>query len=200
MRTCRRCGETKPLSEFDILRRTGRPRSVCKSCRRAEQRVPPEHQKKRRTKWIVGTVELLPCRACGELKPWTEFPRRGRDSDRLQTWCKTCFARYKAERHQRNHTREMLRISANTARTRADSRSRIRAYLLEHGCVDCGERDVVVLEFDHVRGQKRMEVSKMVADGYPWAAIDAEIAKCEVRCANCHRKITELRRRAQMSA
>ena len=195
MHTCRACGETKPLSEFDLRADSGKPRSVCKSCRRGKQRVPPESRRPRRTRWLVGTEALLPCRSCGEFKPWTEFPRRGLKSDRLQTWCKTCFAKYKAARHQRNHEREMRRIAANTARTRNESRARVREYLLEHGCVDCGQRDIVVLEFDHVRGKKLMDVSKMVTDGYSWSAIEAEIAKCDVRCANCHRRITELRRR-----
>jgi hypothetical protein len=203
MRTCRTCHETKSLEDFDVRADTGGRRTVCKECRRRRQRRPTlasatavsADQQKRRTNWLVGAAELLPCRLCGELKPWTEFPRRGRDSDRLQTWCKTCFAKYKAERHQRNHEREMRRIMANTTRTRADSRARVRAYLREHPCIDCGEQDIVVLEFDHVRGTKRLDISKMVTDGYPWSTIEAEIAKCDVRCANCHRKVTELRRR-----
>jgi hypothetical protein len=71
----------------------------------------------------------------------------------------------------------------------------IRAYLLEHPCVDCGESDVTVLDFDHVRDSKRMDVSALVAGGYSWHAIADEIAKCDVRCANCHRRATHARRK-----
>ena len=60
------------------------------------------------------------------------------------------------------------------------------------GCVDCGERDLVVLDLDHVRGQKLMNVSKMFSA--PLDRLIAEIAKCETRCSNCHRRATAHRR------
>jgi hypothetical protein len=49
----------------------------------------------------------------------------------------------------------------------------------------------VVLEFDHLdRKDKLMEVSKLVRLQRPWQIIFAEINKCQVRCANCHRRKT----------
>jgi hypothetical protein len=49
----------------------------------------------------------------------------------------------------------------------------------------------VVLEFDHLR-DKRATVSVLLRDA-EWATVMAEIAKCEVRCANCHRRRTHQR-------
>jgi len=63
-------------------------------------------------------------------------------------------------------------------------------YLEEHPCVDCGEDDVVVLEFDHLRDKAR-GISKM--RNHRWESVLAEIAKCEVVCANCHRRRTARR-------
>lgn len=63
-------------------------------------------------------------------------------------------------------------------------------YLSNHGCVDCGETDPVVLDFDHVTGSKITELSKMAHDVKPMSVIQAEIEKCQVRCSNCHRKKT----------
>lgn len=188
------CGETKPIEEFDIRADTGGRRTECKACRRAYQRsrLP---KPRLRTRYRVDAQELLPCRRCGELKPWTEFPKRGRDSQRLQSWCKSCFAAYKAERHRANHDREMRRIRRNQATRTALHRAAILQYLQTHPCVDCGESDPVVLEFDHVRGEKVLEISNMVAAGHPWSTIEIEMAKCEVRCSNCHRRITAARRR-----
>ncbi len=60
-------------------------------------------------------------------------------------------------------------------------------YLEQHSCVDCGNTDIRVLEFDHTKGPKYKCVSVLVWQAYSIEVLDAEIAKCEVRCANCHK-------------
>ena len=65
--------------------------------------------------------------------------------------------------------------------------------------VICGESDPIVLDFDHVRGKKILNISRMVAQGHRWEQIEQEIEKCEVRCANDHRRATEKRRAARRS-
>ncbi len=61
-------------------------------------------------------------------------------------------------------------------------------------CVDCGEDDPIVLDFDHVRGVKVCDISRMAHTGYKEWRIIEELAKCEIRCANCHRRITHKRK------
>ena len=62
-------------------------------------------------------------------------------------------------------------------------------YLTQHACVDCGEKDVRTLEFDHNNpDEKTKNIAKMLS--FSWKAIQLEIAKCVVRCANCHKKRT----------
>lgn len=63
---------------------------------------------------------------------------------------------------------------------------RIIEYLRNHPCVDCGEKDIVVLQFDHIRGKKKYLLSTIVSGGHSWETVSKEISKCEVRCANCH--------------
>ena len=63
-------------------------------------------------------------------------------------------------------------------------------YLLSHPCVDCGESDPIVLEFDHTK-DKHKSMSDMVRQSYSIDKIKNEIEKCEVRCANCHRRKTD---------
>lgn len=65
----------------------------------------------------------------------------------------------------------------------------MREYLATHPCVDCGETDIVVLEFDHQR-DKVGAITVMVNKPCGWDTIKAEIEKCLVRCANCHRRKT----------
>jgi hypothetical protein len=62
-------------------------------------------------------------------------------------------------------------------------------YLLSHPCIDCGEDDPVVLDFDHVRGEKKYNIAQMVRS-LTLPIVLEEIAKCDVRCANCHRRKT----------
>jgi hypothetical protein len=67
----------------------------------------------------------------------------------------------------------------------------VRDHLSSHPCVDCGESDPVVLDFDHIDcTAKKKAVSRMVSDCYSLGDIRREISKCEVRCANCHRRRT----------
>jgi hypothetical protein len=74
-------------------------------------------------------------------------------------------------------------------------------YLLEyfrgHPCLDCGEHDPVVLEFDHLR-DKLFSIGQELSRR-SWPSILAEIEKCQVVCANCHRRRTA-RRRGTMRA
>jgi len=56
-------------------------------------------------------------------------------------------------------------------------------------CEDCGEPDAVVLDFDHI-GPKLNSVVVLAFAGYGMRALQCEIAECEIRCANCHRRRT----------
>ena len=136
-----------------------------------------------------GTMHSTPtatatkrCCTCGAVKPVTEFNKRKKAKDGLQARCRNCYRRW----HAANKDRHNEQIHARNRRIRREVMERIRQYLLDHPCVDCGQNDLRVLEFDHI-GQKVSEVSRMVRLGATWAAIISEIAKCEVRCANCHR-------------
>lgn len=72
---------------------------------------------------------------------------------------------------------------------RKRNREFILSYLSTHPCVDCGEDDIIVLEFDHLR-DKKGDVSTMSNSAYSLKRIQEEISKCDVRCANCHRRKT----------
>ena len=66
-------------------------------------------------------------------------------------------------------------------------------YLLSHPCVDCNEADPIVLQFDHITNNKSHDIATMANSGYSWSALQEEINKCAVRCANCHLRKTAQR-------
>jgi hypothetical protein len=130
----------------------------------------------------------------------SRFPRNRARPDGLGSCCLECKRAIDRQYWQRNaHRLGPVRAGQKRARRQA-ARRRALAYLLEHPCVDCGERDPVVLDFDHVKGDKVANVSVLVANGYDWKVIAAEVAKCVVRCANCHRRHEARKRRAAQRA
>lgn len=89
-----------------------------------------------------------------------------------------------------NREHQIENVRNNRIGYRQTAREYISEYLSTHPCVNCGERDPIVLEFHHVRGEKTLEVSRLIGRGASLEAIKAEIDKCDVVCANCHRRIT----------
>jgi hypothetical protein len=77
---------------------------------------------------------------------------------------------------------------------RLEHRARLNAIKLDRGCIDCGyRRHPAALEFDHLPGfEKSFTIGNIRA---AWERVEAEIAKCEVVCANCHAIRTEERKR-----
>lgn len=97
--------------------------------------------------------------------------------------------------HQRDTS-----LRSRIARNNELARQRKRELLLSRfagGCIDCRVTDPRVLEMDHVRGQKVANISDMIRSGVSMRTFVEELAKCDVRCANCHRIITRSREREQ---
>jgi Homeodomain-like domain len=140
--------------------------------------------------WISG--ELRRCGRCGHQLPSECFNRLGAGR---QWWCRSCFAgcfRARGDLHRRQSN------AARIARAQV-----LREHVLDHlrrtPCVDYAQRDPVVLEFDHI-GEKAASISKLISDAASMNAVDAEIARCEVVCANCHRRRTAFRGRWRRGA
>lgn len=67
----------------------------------------------------------------------------------------------------------------------------IKEYLETRHCIDCGEKDIIVLEFDHKDSSDKINnVCLMVKRAVSLDTLKKEIDKCEIRCANCHRRKT----------
>ncbi len=127
---------------------------------------------------------------CGEEKSVEEFPWKSRILGKRHKVCKQCMSVRSSKWYYAHRERQIKNVHNNNRNYREVARKYIWEYLSAHPCVDCGESDPVVLEFDHVHGQKLTAISTMISRGFSLEQIKEEIEKCEVRCSNCHRRKT----------
>jgi hypothetical protein len=120
------------------------------------------------------------CIKCGLPKEDGEF--RGRRND-----CRTCCKEYAEAHYKKNKSTYIKRARKFNDNQKKENRKRLLDFLKGKSCIDCGNSDVRVLEFDHKeRHTKKDNVSSMVCQ-YRWGVVLEEIEKCDIRCANCHR-------------
>ncbi|MBI2674343.1 MAG: hypothetical protein HYX22_01230 [Candidatus Yanofskybacteria bacterium] len=128
------------------------------------------------------------CTKCKKEKSPNEFNFRVKNIGLRQYQCRECTRAFVRSHYQRNKEYYLIKAKRRNTGQRLEARSYIKEYLQKHSCIDCGESDIIVLEFDH-KDNKFKEVAGLVGH-YPLLKIKEEIKKCDVRCANCHRKKT----------
>ncbi|MFJ4222664.1 hypothetical protein [Microbacterium sp. NPDC089695] len=127
------------------------------------------------------------CSSCGTVKTRADFNRKRSRADGLQEVCRDCNRKSSRDYYRRNREHHLAVVRARTAAQRAAATDLVATHLREHPCTDCGNDDLRVLDFDHRPGEgKRDAVMAMVRNGFSRAVLLAEIAKCDVRCRNCH--------------
>ena len=137
-------------------------------------------------------MELRTCGRCGLSKPVDEFAWRRRRKRQRDNLCRPCRSAYGRDHYLANRQR-YIDAEARRKRARATERTRLLLeFFRDHPCMDCGETDPLVLEFDHLEA-KKFNISHQFASR-SWKAILEEIEKCDVVCANCHRRRTAHRR------
>lgn len=127
------------------------------------------------------------CNTCGLTKPIEDFQKRASSKDGHTGMCKPCKRQYDNTHYAKNEYRRGY-IADNRKKAFQDAKTYINEYLQSHPCVDCGENDIIVLEFDHIVDNKRDAISNLRRSSLK--AVKEELKKCEVRCANCHRRKT----------
>ena len=127
------------------------------------------------------------CTDCGESKPLDEFQKRATSKDGHAGKCKPCKRTYDNAHYSRSTTRQDS-IRVNQKARREANTLWLIDFLSKNPCVDCAEGDIVVLQFDH-QCDKKFNVSNMVFS-HGLNKLQEEVAKCVIRCANCHTKKT----------
>lgn len=133
------------------------------------------------------------CITCGKTKPEKEFDLKSKESSKRRSKCKSCQLEYQRQHYKKNKDVYKQNSKKQREKNKAINYENLMVYLKDHPCVDCGENDPVVLTFDHVKGEKKDHVGRMLSTRC-WKQVEKEIAKCVVRCANCHMRKTAKQR------
>lgn len=73
-------------------------------------------------------------------------------------------------------------------------RDYIKTYKEYYGCMDCGTKfPYYVLDLDHRLGTEKKFTPSSLHRTNSWDKMIEELKKCDVVCANCHRKRTHER-------
>lgn len=125
---------------------------------------------------------------CKKDKPIIEFGFKYKKMNIRQFHCKECSRKEVMNHYYANREYYLNKARKRNLLTQNIHKSYILEYLKLHPCVDCGEKDPIVLEFDHIK-DKYKEISKLIRDS-SFQRLKDEVVKCEIRCANCHRRKT----------
>jgi hypothetical protein len=177
---CARCGEDKDASAFNRDARNRRGyQSWCRTCTAVRNKEGYRKEiKASATGW---------CSRCKQNKSADEFNAARTTKTGLQTYCRSCAKGYQAERYAAAPETRIAAVQALKQQVTDLVRS-----AKDVPCADCGVRyHYCVMDFDHVRGVKLFSISTR---NTTLERTLAEIAKCEVVCANCHRLRTFKRR------
>lgn len=129
------------------------------------------------------------CTKCKKEKLLDQFNFRLKKTGLRQYQCKDCTRAFLRSHYERNREYYLAKARKRNTEKRLEVQGFIKNYLLKHPCVDCGESDIVVLEFDH-RGNKSTEVANLIRGRNLLSTVKEEVEKCDVRCSNCHRRKT----------
>jgi hypothetical protein len=127
------------------------------------------------------------CPTCSTIRPARDFNLNKARPDGLNSQCKECKRVVQRNWYAKNKARHVKNVARRRRAAETELIKRVLLYLQCHPCVDCGETNPVLLDFDHVRGKKINSICNLISRGYGWNAIAAEIEKCEVRYCRCHR-------------
>jgi hypothetical protein len=127
------------------------------------------------------------CTRCGLDKPLVDFNWKDVSRDRRQSYCRRCMNTAWREWYAKAANRERhLAQVARRRRRRTERHRRLIEELKRQPCTDCKRVfPSFVMDFDHV-AEKTGEVGRLVST-YGTDRLLAEIERCEVVCANCHR-------------
>lgn len=134
---------------------------------------------------------LRRCVRCLVDKAPKDFAWRDKARGKRFAHCRACQAEYHRKHYAQNRQHYLAKAAIARDRLREENQALLLEFLETHPCVECGERDPVVLEFDHL-ADKKFGVARAIRY-MTWRSVLVEISKCEVVCGNRHRRRTATR-------
>ena len=129
------------------------------------------------------------CSKCSAEKLLEEFNKKS--ASKLHSRCKECVRESVRQHYSKNKQYYIEKAIKHNEKYRLINKQFAWDYLKEHPCIDCGESDPIVLEFDHINPlEKTVTISRLISGHPSWQKVLNEINKCRVLCANCHRRHT----------
>lgn len=128
------------------------------------------------------------CNKCKQIKQLSEFGFKSKIKEKYHSFCKECHNSYSKEHYIDNKESYIQKARKNNNKLYLEHRELIEK-IKSIGCKYCNEKDSCCLDFHHISDNKEHNVSRMIREGYSKNKVLEEISKCEVVCANCHRKI-----------
>lgn len=128
------------------------------------------------------------CSRCKETKSISNFPSNKSRKDGLSVYCRECQRQYTASHYKRNSSDYKKRALARNYQQLLELQA-IVFRLKEAPCMDCGRTyHPVQMDFDHRDVREKMyNVSHIHLSGRGVQTLLAEVKKCDVVCASCHR-------------
>lgn len=133
------------------------------------------------------------CNKCKIEKPEGEFFFRDKSINKRHNHCKMCYgnSRRSKEHYLKYKDEYLARATVRNTTVRNENFAHLMNFLHGKKCADCGESDIVVFEFDHRNPTLKIDnVSQMFCKALRWETILTEIGKCDIVCANCHKRRT----------
>jgi hypothetical protein len=130
------------------------------------------------------------CAMCKLEKPVSDFPIKNRVRGTRRSYCRECCRVYARAHYLKNRAAYLNRTRTRRPADRERGRRIVSEYLAAHPCVDCGETDPTVLDFDHRDRSTKIDAVAALIRRNSIGKLLAEMAKCDVRCANDHRRKT----------
>jgi hypothetical protein len=134
-------------------------------------------------------VNVKHCHVCDRTLSTAEFSRNRSAKDGCQTACKSCCKKRHNAYYQKNAERHKKVARVWNAKRLAETKE-IAQTAKKGGCIVCGETEYVCLDFHHLDpNEKEFNIGRALRGEKSLEMLRDEIAKCEVLCANCHRKV-----------